>query len=161
MVDVIEINAGDGKITKLLNRGGGFDMREDRGLRFESERNKAGEAAGLILQLAQLAQMIHPLSQGLDVSVEHGAGAPAAHLMPNSMDVEPFRGRFFSAADGVAHNRIENLGAAASDRTEAGFAQKLKRLADRHAKNSLGKMTNLNRGESFDVQLGIKRAKAS
>src|SRR5438128_972306 len=115
MIDVIEINAADGEVTKLLNRGGGFDVRQDRGLRFERKRNKTGETAGLILQFAQFAQMVNAMSQGLDVPVEHGAGAAAAHLVPSAVNIEPFRGRFFSAADRIAHNRIKNLGAAARD----------------------------------------------
>src|SRR5438445_136007 len=85
MADVIEINAADSEVAKLFDRGGGFDMGKDRGLRFESKRDKTGETAGLILQLAQLAQMVNAMSQGLDVSVEHGARAPATHGVPDAM----------------------------------------------------------------------------
>jgi hypothetical protein len=49
------------------------------------------------------------------MSVEHGARAAAAHLMPRPVDVEPFLGSFFPAANLVAHNRIENFRAAARD----------------------------------------------
>jgi len=63
MIDVIEINAADSKIAKLLNAEAGLTVREHRSLRFEGERDKSGEPVGLILQLAQLAQVINALSE--------------------------------------------------------------------------------------------------
>src|SRR6266700_2920048 len=41
VVDVIEINAADGKIAKLLKRRRGFHVREDSRLRLESKRNES------------------------------------------------------------------------------------------------------------------------
>src|SRR5436309_1661059 len=60
MIDVIKINATNRKIAKLLKRGGAFYVGEDPvGLgRFESERHKPGKPTGLILQLAELVQMM-------------------------------------------------------------------------------------------------------
>ena len=49
MVDVIQVNAADGEIAKLLKRRSWFYVREHSGLRFESKRNKTGESSGLIL----------------------------------------------------------------------------------------------------------------
>ena len=49
MVDVIEINAADRQIAKLLKRGRGLHVREDSCLRFESKRNEAGKPASFIL----------------------------------------------------------------------------------------------------------------
>src|SRR5713101_4374259 len=40
VVDVIEINAADREVTKLLNCRSGLDMCKDGGLRFESEWDK-------------------------------------------------------------------------------------------------------------------------
>ena len=135
---------------------------KDRGLgRFESERNEAGESAGLILQFAELAQMIDPLLERLDVPIEHGASAAAAHWMPGPMNIEPFGGGFFATADLVAHNRIENFRAAASDRAESGFAQSLQRIADRHPENPLSQMAGFDRGKSLDVKIRIERAQTS
>jgi len=59
--------------------------------------------------------MIDALSKCFDVSVEHRARATAAHSMPRPVDVEPFRGSFFPAANLVPHNGIENFRAAARD----------------------------------------------
>jgi len=115
MLDVVQVNAADGKIAKLLKRGSWLYVREHGGLRFESKGNEPGKTAGLVLQLAQLAQMIDALGQRFNVSVEHGARAAAAHLMPRPMDVEPFLGGFFPAANLVPHSGIENFRAAARD----------------------------------------------
>src|SRR4029453_7054129 len=135
MVDVIQVNAADGEIAKLLERRNTFYVREDCSLRLEGKRNKAGKATGLVLQLAELAQMINAMSQRLDVSVEHGTSAAATHFVPGAMDVEPFSSGFFPTANCVTNGRIENLRATASNRTETGFAQSLERVTDRAAKN--------------------------
>ena len=49
--------------------------------------------------------MIDPLLVGLDVSVQHRARAAPTHLVPGPMDLEPFRGALFSAAEFIAHGR--------------------------------------------------------
>ena len=49
MVDVIQVNAADGKIAKLLKRGSWFYVCEYRRLRLESKGNKPGKPAGFIL----------------------------------------------------------------------------------------------------------------
>jgi len=115
MFDVVQINAANRQIAKLLKRGGRFYVREDGCLRFESKGNEPGKTAGFILQPAELAQMIDALSKCFDVSVEHRARAAAAHSMPRPVDVEPLLGSFFPAANLVPHNGIENLRAAARD----------------------------------------------
>src|SRR5215469_17135206 len=102
--------------------------------------------------------MIDALSECLDVTIEHRASAAATHPMPGPMHIKPFGRCFFAATDLVAHNRIENLRAAAGDRVKAGFAQSLQRIADRHAKDPLSKMPHLNRCEGFDVKIGIECA---
>ena len=120
---------------------------------FERKGNKPGKPAGLILELTQLAQMIGALRDRFDVSVEHGAGAATPHRVPGPMHIEPFGGRFFAAADLVAHEWIENFGATAGDRTKSGLAQSFQGVANRHLEHSLGQMSNLDRGERLDVQL--------
>jgi len=81
VIDVIEVDSAHGKVAQLLKRRGALHVGQNAvGLvRFESKRNKPGESAGLILELTQLAQMIGALRKCFDVSVKHGAGAPAAH----------------------------------------------------------------------------------
>src|SRR5216117_3336264 len=102
--------------------------------------------------------MIDAMGERLDVSVEHGARAAATHSVPGSMDVEPFGGGFFAAADCVAHDGIEDFRATAGNRAEPCFTQNFKRVTDRHAENPLSKMANLDGSKSFDVKIGIERA---
>ena len=81
MIDIIQINAAYREIAKLLKRGGALDLGKDSmGLGWlESKGNEASESAGRILQFPKLTQMIHPLSMRLNMPVEHGARAAAAH----------------------------------------------------------------------------------
>src|SRR4051812_27688383 len=113
MVDVIEVNTAHREIAQLLEGGGALDAGKNavRLRRLERKRNKSGEPDGFILQLPQLAQMISPMSNRLDVSIKHRACAASAHRMPDAMHIKPFGGRFLAATDLVAHNRIENFGA--------------------------------------------------
>ena len=97
------------------------------------------------------------MSKRFDVSVEHRACAASAHRMPGAMHVEPFSGGFLSAADLLAHDRVENLGAAPSDRTKPGFAQNFQRIANGHLKDPLGQMADFNGGECLYMQLRIER----
>src|ERR1043166_7205742 len=149
VVDIIEINPTDGEIAQLFNRRGAFDVSEHGCLRLECERNKTAETAGFILELAQLPQMIDALFESLDMTVKHRAGAAAAHFVPGAMNIEPFLGRFFAAANPVPHFGIENFRAAASDGTETVFSQKPQCVGDRHLEDPLCEVANFNRGECF------------
>ena len=117
VVDVVQVNTAHREIAQLLKCGGALDVgKNSMGLRwFECKRNKPSESAGFILQLPQLAQMISPMSESFDVSVKHRARAVAAHRMPGAMHVDPFGGGFLAAADLVAHDWIEDLGATPGD----------------------------------------------
>src|SRR5215475_4946937 len=105
--------------------------------------------------------MISAMSKRFDVSVKHRACTAAAHRMPSAVHVEPFGGGFLAAADLVAHDRIENLRATASDRTKARFAKNFQRIANRHLKNSLGQMAGFDGGECLYMQLRIERPQSS
>ena len=126
-------------------------MGQNRGLRFEGEWNKAGKPASLILKPAQLAQMIHPMRQGLDVTVKHRAGAPPTQFVPGAMNVQPFGSGFFAPTNGIAHHGIENFRTAAGNRTETVLAQKLQHFSNREAKDALSKVTHFDSGESLDT----------
>src|SRR5215831_17198656 len=129
--------------------------------RLECKGNEPCKTASLILQLPQLAQMISPMCKRFDVSVKHRTCAAAAHRMPGAMHVDPFSGRFLSAADLVAHDRIENLGATAGDRTKPCFTENLQRISNRHLKDSLGQMTRFDGGECLYMQMRIERPQPS
>src|SRR4030095_5485855 len=67
MLNVIEIDAADREVAELFESGCPWDVGEGRALWLEGERNKAGETSRLILELAQLSQVVDPLFIRLDV----------------------------------------------------------------------------------------------
>src|SRR6266851_9922751 len=100
------------------------------------------------------------MCQRFDVSVKHRAGAAAAHGVPNAMDIEPFGGGLLALANLIPHGWIENLGATSSDRTKSGCPQSFQRIANRHLKDSLSQVANLDRGKCLDVQLLVEGAES-
>src|ERR1700736_1810682 len=158
MIDIIEINPAHGEVTQLLDGRSAFDVSEHSRLRFKRERNKAAKAYRFVLKLTELSQMVDAMFERLDVAVEHRASAATAHPMPDPMDIEPFLGRLLTAANPVAYFCVKNLRAATSDGAQTVFAQKLERVRNRHLENSICEMTNLDRGESFNVQARIESA---
>jgi hypothetical protein len=50
---------------------------------------------GFVLQFPKLSQVIDAISNGLDVSVEHGASALAAELMPRAVNIQILCGTSF------------------------------------------------------------------
>src|ERR1051326_7576432 len=105
--------------------------------------------------------MIDSLSGGLNMPIEHRAGAAATHLMLGAMDIEPFRRCFLSATDLVAHGTLEIYGASSGHRADIGLAQIFEYIADRHAENSVSKVSHLNRGENLNMKIGIKCAQTT
>src|ERR1700682_2589150 len=156
MADVIEIDAADRKISKLFEGRRRFDVRQDGGLRLESEWDEAGEAASFVLELAQLAQVIDTLRERFDVAVKHCAMSRAPHCVPGARQVEPFLRGFFAATNFIPHLGSENLRAAARHGAEASLAQSFERVADRHPENSLREMAHLDSRKRLDMQIGIK-----
>jgi hypothetical protein len=104
VVEVIEVNAARwrGCANPRRRRRGPGEMSQLVVLRLVGEGDERGEAVRFVLQLAQAAQVVDAVRHGLDVAVEHGAGAALAHLVPGAMDLEPFLGAFLAAANLVA-----------------------------------------------------------
>ena len=152
MVEIIEVNAARwrGSANPRRPRRGEARCAQLVVVRFVGERHERGEAVRFVLQFAQPAQVVDPLRRRLDVAVEHRAGAPLAHLVPGAVDFEPFLGALLAAANLVAHFGIENLRAAAGQRTQPRLAQNLERLADRLLRDPLGEMPDFDRGEGLD-----------
>ena len=82
--------------------------------------------------------MIDPVSDCLDMAVEHGAGAASSHPVPNPVSVQPFGSRFLSPANLIPHYRVENLGPAAGHGTKAGIAQNFESLRNRASERPAG-----------------------
>src|SRR2546423_10274779 len=105
--------------------------------------------------------MIDPLLESFDVTVEHGAGAAPAHLVPDAMNIEPFCGTLLAAANLVAHLWIEYFSAAAGERTEARLFQNGERFGNGKLEDPLREMPDLDGGECLDDDLRIESAEAA
>jgi uncharacterized protein len=70
--EVVEHQAADGDLLHVEHAGGLRQMLQRRVIRMESQRDEGLEAAGFILQGAQLEQVVDAVFVVLDVAVEHG-----------------------------------------------------------------------------------------
>ncbi len=93
--------------------------RELRFLGVERERDEAEEARGLVLQLADAHEVVHPVLDGLDAAVEHRDVRLHAVRVAEAGDLEPALAGDLVAADDVANPFFEDLGAAAGARVHA------------------------------------------
>src|SRR5678815_2776354 len=104
--------------------------------------------------------MIDPLCACLDVPKKHRASAPAPHLVPGPMDVQPLGCRFLATAELIAHAGIENFRSATSERIEAGLPQDAEGFGDWFFENPARQVANFDGGKGLDLELGIERAQA-
>lgn len=112
VIEVIEVDAADGDGAQRIKTRRRMLHGDAVVLRLIRQRNEAREAVRLVLQHAQLPQMIHAVRHRLDMAVKHRAGAAPAEAMPGAMHVEVFRRRFLAARDGLAHFGTEDFRAA-------------------------------------------------
>ena len=117
-------------------------------LRLIRERNQRGEAVRLILQRAELPQVIHAVGRRFDVAVKHRAGAATAELVPVTVDPEVFLGGFLAPGNLRTNFLAENFRAAAGERIQTGGLQFGKRFQNRLF-GKPGEVENLNCGETF------------
>src|SRR2546421_236370 len=102
--------------------------------------------------------MIDALFDRFDVAVKHGAGAAAAHVVPDAVDIEPFRRALLTAAKFVAHLRIEYFRAASGKRAKTGLAENGECVRNRTFKDPLSEMADFNGRECLDRYVRIKAA---
>ena len=146
-------------VRKASKPVGGFCDRDVVVLRVVGQRDKADETVRLVLQGAQLAQVIHAVGERFDVAVEHGAGAAPAQPMPGAVHVEIFFGGFLAAGDGGADLRAKDLRAAAGERIQAGGFQLAQRFGDGFLRQP-GQVEDFDGGEAFQLQPRVQRAQA-
>ena len=163
MGNVIEKNPADGQVPKLLEGRRMRNSMQDRAcsLGLKSEGNEARKATGLILQFSQAPQVIDSMMGVLDMSVQHGACAVPAHLVPGSVHLRPLLGTFFAAAYLVANFRIKDLSTAARNGPETILPKKLKRRAKGNSENAFRKVADLNGCERLDDQFLIQQAQTA
>ena len=133
--------------------GGVFD-RDVVVLRLIRQRHEADEAVRLVLQRAQLPQMIHAVGERFDV-----AESIVQVLRPPSRCQVRWTSRYSSAdslprAMARADFLAENLRAAAGERIESGFLQFAQRLLDGFLRQP-GEVQDFNGGEAFELQLAV------
>lgn len=153
MGDIIEVEAADGEGAEGVGAGGGAADIELVIFGLVGEGDEAGEALGLVLQLAEVVEVIDAVFERFEVAVEHGAGATTAELVPLLVEVEPFLGGFFAAGDGFADFGAEDFGAAAGEGVEPGFFEGLEDLGDWEFSDA-GEVEDFDGGEAFELELG-------
>jgi len=119
----------------------------------EGEWNKTSKPASSILQPAQLTQMIHPMREGLDVTVKHRAGAPPTQFVPGAMNVQPFAAVSLPRQMVSRTTGIENFRTTPGNRTETVLAQKLQHFLESGDEDAPSKVTHFDSGESLDSSL--------
>ena len=157
VVEVVEVNPADGDGAQGVEAGGRVLHRDVVVLRLIGQRDKADEPVRLILQGAQLAQVVHPVGQRFDMAVEHGAGAAAAQAMPGAVDVEVFLGGFLAPGDGGADFLAEDFRAAAGEGIEPGLLQGAQGLGDGFLRQP-GQVQDLDGREALQLQPRVQRA---
>ena len=90
--EVVQVDAADGDGAERIKAGGGRLDRDGIVLRLVGQGDERRESPRLVLQGPELAQVIHPVGQRLDVAIEHGAGAASAHPVPGPMHLQVFLG---------------------------------------------------------------------
>ena len=88
-------------------------MLQRRVVGMERQRNERLEAVGLVLQRAQLEQVVDPVFVVFDVAVEHGGIRLQPDLVRQLRRIQPLVAVDLVVADDVAHAVGKNLRAAA------------------------------------------------
>ena len=89
MREVVEQQAADGDLADVGQAGRARQMLQRRVVGMERQRDKGLEAAGFVLQLAQLEQVIHAVFVVLDVAVEHGGVRLQPQLVRRARRLQP------------------------------------------------------------------------
>ena len=127
-------------------------MLQRRVIGMKGQRDEGLEAAGFVLQRAQLEQVVDAVFVVFDVAVEHGRVRFQSDLVGESGGVEPLIAVDLVVADDVAHAVGEYFCAAAGERIHARGFELLQRLANREL-GTFRKIRNLDHGEGLEMHL--------
>ena len=152
MREVVEHQAADRDLLDVEHAGGLRQMLQRRVVGMKGQRNKRLEAAGLVLQRAQLQQMIDAVFVVFDVAVEHGRIRLQPDLVRQLGGFEPLVAVDLVVADDVAHAVGKNFRAAAGQRIHARGFQLFQRLANRKL-GPLRQIRDLDHGEGLEMHL--------
>jgi hypothetical protein len=155
MIEVVEEQPADGQGAEGIETGGGMFDWDAVVIGLVREGDESGEPVGFILEFAELTEVIDSIGEGLDVSVEHGAGAAAAKAMPGAVDIEVFGGGFLAAGDGASDLGGEDFGAAAGEGIETGVTKGLEGLGD-GVFGEPGEVEDFDGGEALQLQSRVE-----
>ncbi len=158
--DVVEHQARHRDVADVGEAGGLTDVLERRIVGMEGQRDEGDEAAGFILQGAQLDQVIDAVRVVLNVAVEHGAIGAQAELVRGARGFDPIVAIDLVIANDASDGWREDFGAAAGQRIHAGIAQALQGFADADLR-AARQICDLDHGERFQMDVGEARLEAA
>ena len=127
-----------------------------RAVALEGPADERGEAARLVLHVAQAAQMLDAVVDALDMAEHHCGRAAQAEPVRDAHDLEPVVRVALQRRDLVADLVDENFAAAAGNRAEPRFLEARDDLLQRHAED-FREMVELRRREPVDVDRRVVR----
>ena len=116
----------------------------------ERQRHQLGEAAGVLLQVADAQQVARPMHRPVDMAEHDRRRRAQADAVRGAHDLEPLVGRDLVGAEDVAHLVVEHLGRGAGQAAEAGVAQLGQVVGEREAERG-GAVPDLERREGMDM----------
>ena len=143
----------DGDLADVGEPGGHGQVVERRVFGMKCERNEGLEAAGLVLQGAELEQVIDAVGVVFNVAVEHGRIRFEAQLVRRARGFEPLFAVNLVVADDGADARGEDLRAAAGHGVHTRLAQLEEGFFDAEL-GAASQKRDLHHGEGLDVHLG-------
>ena len=152
MPHVVEKEARDGERLQVLEAAGLLHLAVELGvLLLERPGDPGREAAGAVLQVADDLHVLDALRVGLPHAEHHRRRRAHAEAVRGLVHVHPLLGRRLGQRpDALAHRVLEDLGAAAGDRLEAGVAQPRDDVAHRPLRHLLEEV-DLGRRERVEV----------
>ncbi len=150
--EVVEHQARHGDLPQVEHAGGLRQVLQRRVLRMKRQRDERLEAVRVVLQRAQLQQVIDAVFVILDVAVEHGRIRLQSDFVRGARDLQPLAAVDLVIADDVPDAIGENFRAAAGHRVEPRFFQLYQHFARRHLAD-LREERNLHHGERLQVNL--------
>src|ERR1039458_4198276 len=121
--EVVEKQAADGDLANVGEPGRHWEVVERRVLGGKRQGNEGLEAAGFVLQRAQLEQMIDSVRIVLNVAVQHRRIRLETKLMRGASGFKPFLAVDLVIADDGAHAGGKDLCAAAGHGVDASLAK--------------------------------------
>ena len=127
---------------------------QDRVLRLKRPADECGKPTARVLLVAQPLQVLDAILDRFDVAKHHRRTRLQAELVRHLHHLEPLVALTFERRDSLPDGIDQNLAAAAWDRTKSRFLKPRDHFVERHLER-LGKMLELRRAETVDVDMGI------